>query len=347
MSNSKTRLQLETSLAQAEFAQALAELRSSVRPAMAAVEKGSELAGAGLEQGRRLVDAVAQTSGTAGQGAAKLMSQVAGAALSSNTSGASKGAAVSAAVALAGWGLSRLKGGSTPEPAPTSALLSSALSAILPKSAQDLTDPDGSWLKEAEDLRKDANRQLDRIERALLRGKGDSDELMSHRDDIIATLNSALTKAFASGLSKLDTATRRQIIHKRSEDFAAHLAQVEADAGGGGLSGAVRRHPFVAGAGVLALGAAAAWFLPKGVVARGGVLAAGLAKDAAVQAILPGGALLKLAMGFFSSKEKASDEVADSPAETVAQMPMQPVTPPPRQAPMLLDTSPASQRPIV
>ncbi|RRH69870.1 hypothetical protein [Falsigemmobacter faecalis] len=303
----KARLELEARRAQAELSAALSELRGTLEPAVHLVEKGAEMAGAGLERGAKLLGAVSSAGGSVAGTAQSVAQKLSDAAapLTGHASGEERATQVASAAGAAGlagvaiWGVKRLLSkGDSADPVPDGPL-PAVLDALLPRRSADLTDKGGAWLSEADSLRREADRQLNKIERALARGKGDPDDLIAHRDEVLETLTNGLKITFSRGLEKLDPATRTHVLQKRGEDYAAHLAQLEAEAGGGGLTGALRRHPLLTGGAVLVAGAAAAYLLPRGAVTAAAGKAApvvgSLAKDVAIGAVSRTGLLGSLA----------------------------------------------------
>lgn len=333
------RLELQTKQAQDELSAALAELRGSLQPAVHLVEKGAEVASAGLDTGARLLGAVSGAGGSVA-GAAQAVAQKLGdvaAPLTEGTTPAKAGQLAGGAglAGLALWGVKRLmsKEQSAGEPVPEGAL-PAVLNALLPRKTSELTDAGGEWLKEADQLRREADRQLNRIEKALARGQGDADELILHRDEVLETLTNGLKIAFSRGLDGVDAATKAHVLAKRGEDYAAHLALAEAEAGGGGLTGALRRHPLLIGGAVVAAGAAAAIFLPRSAaLAKAAPMAASLAKDLAVGLVSRTGLVTSLA-GF--AWRKLSENRAEPVAETPEPAPPA-VAEPPLRMPLVLD----------
>lgn len=303
----KARLELEARRAQAELSAALSELRGSLEPAVHLVEKGAEMAGAGLDRGAKLLGAVSSAGGSVAgtaQAVAQKLSDAA-APLTGHTPEGEKTAQVAGAAGAAGlagvalWGVKRLLSkGESGDPVPEGPF-PAVLDALLPRKSADLTDKGGEWLTQADELRREADRQLNKIERGLARGRGDPDDLIAHRDEVLETLTNGLKIAFSRGLEKLDPATKAHVLQKRGEEYAAHLAQLEAEAGGGGLTGALRRHPLLAGGAVLVAGAAAAYLLPRGAVTaaagKAAPVVASLAKDVAIGAVSKTGLLGSLA----------------------------------------------------
>lgn len=255
----------ETRAAQAELARALADLRGTLEPAARLVERGSDLAAQGIETGSRLLGAVSSSgagvSAAVGSLSTTLRETVAPA-LSPENPTAAKVARGGMASMLALWGVKKLLGGESRDSA-APADLPDLLAAILPQKSEALTDADGVWLAEADKLHRAANQQIAKLERAIEKGQGDPDEQLSLRDEVLDTLQNALKETLSQGLDDLAPTTRARIIARRGEAYAAHLAQMEAERGGGGMFGMIRRHPVLAGTAVLATGAAAAMLLPK------------------------------------------------------------------------------------
>ena len=345
----KARLELEARQRQAELSAALAELRGTIEPAVHLVEKGAEMAGAGIDRGAKLLGAVGSAGGTVAgtaQAAAQKLSDAA-ATLTGHAPGEEKTAQVAGAAGAAGlagvalWGVKRLLSNSDDaEPVPEGPL-PAVLNALLPRSSSELTDKGGEWLSEADSLRREADRQLNKIERALARGRGDPDDLIAHRDEVLETLTNGLKIAFARGLEKLDPATRAHVLKKRGEDYAAHLAQLEAEAGGGGLTGALRRHPLLAGGAVLVAGAAAAYLLPRGAVTaaagKAAPVVASLAKDVALGAVSRTGlwgSLAGIALKRMMTRREADAPDAQAPAQTSL---LSSDLPAPSRSPLVLD----------